>query len=181
MNTFLWGMLPYACITLLIGGTIWRYRHDQFGWTTRSSQLYESKILKIASPMFHFGLLFVIMGHFMGLVIPKSWTDAIGFSQHAYHTLAMGGGLVAAVATVLGLAGLVYRRRTTAEVFSATTRNDKLMYVVLVAAIVFGMIATLTPYLRSCSSIGVALGSMWRDSSSRSCAITGLKLAPWSS
>ena len=143
MNTFLWGMLPYACITLLIGGTIWRYRYDQFGWTTRSSQLYESKILKIASPMFHFGLLFVIMGHFMGLVIPKSWTDAIGFSQHAYHTLAMGGGLVAAVATVLGLAGLVYRRRTTAEVFSATTRNDKVMYIFLFGVIILGTCATI--------------------------------------
>lgn len=143
MNTFLWGMLPYACLTLLIGGTIWRYKYDQFGWTTRSSQLYESRILKIASPLFHFGILMVVAGHFMGLVIPKSWTDAIGFSQHEYHMLAMGGGLVAGAATLVGLAMLVYRRRTTRRVFDATTTNDKTMYVFLVAAILLGLCATL--------------------------------------
>ncbi|MEL4359115.1 MULTISPECIES: respiratory nitrate reductase subunit gamma [unclassified Luteococcus] len=143
MNTFLWGMLPYACVTLLIGGTIWRYQNDQFGWTTRSSQLYESTLLKIASPLFHFGILAVAAGHFMGLVIPKSWTDAIGFSQHNYHLLAMGGGLVAAAATIIGLVMLIWRRRTTGEVFNATTTNDKAMYVFLAAAIILGTCATL--------------------------------------
>ncbi|MFV4197428.1 respiratory nitrate reductase subunit gamma, partial [Mycobacterium tuberculosis] len=28
----------------------WRYRYDKFGWTTRSSQLYESRLLSIGSP-----------------------------------------------------------------------------------------------------------------------------------
>ncbi|HIW30369.1 MAG TPA: respiratory nitrate reductase subunit gamma [Candidatus Luteococcus avicola] len=143
MNAFLWGMLPYACITLLIGGTIWRYKYDQFGWTTRSSQLYESRILKIASPLFHFGLLMVIGGHVLGLVIPKRWTDAIGFSQHEYHMLALSAGLVAAALTLVGLAMLIYRRRTVGEVFNATTANDKVMYVFLSAALVMGTLATL--------------------------------------
>ncbi|WP_420175879.1 respiratory nitrate reductase subunit gamma [Luteococcus sp. OSA5] len=143
MDTFLWGMLPYACVTLLIGGTIWRYKYDQFGWTTRSSQLYESKLLKIASPLFHFGIIFVAIGHFMGLVIPKAWTDAVGISQHTYHLVALGGGLAAGIATLLGLVVLIWRRRTTGEVFSATTVNDKVMYIFLAAAIVLGICATL--------------------------------------
>ncbi|HEY3001772.1 MAG TPA: respiratory nitrate reductase subunit gamma, partial [Kribbellaceae bacterium] len=29
--------------------SVWRYRYDKFGWTTRSSQLYESRLLRIAS------------------------------------------------------------------------------------------------------------------------------------
>lgn len=143
MNSFLWAMLPYACFTLLVGGTIWRYKYDQFGWTTRSSQLYESKILKIASPMFHLGILMAIAGHFMGLVIPKSWTDAIGFKQHYYHLLAMGGGLVAAAMIIVGLVMLIYRRRTVGEVFNATTVNDKVMYLFLGGAITLGTLATL--------------------------------------
>ena len=44
-------------LQLAFGGLFWRYRYDQFGWTTRSSQLYESTLLRIASPLFHFGLL----------------------------------------------------------------------------------------------------------------------------
>ncbi len=53
LDIFLWGVLPYVVVVILLGGTIWRYRYDQFGWTTRSSQLYESRILKVASPVFH--------------------------------------------------------------------------------------------------------------------------------
>ena len=42
-----------------------------------------------------------------------------------------------------GVAVLVYRRRTTCPVFRATTANDKLMYLFLVAAIVAGLATTL--------------------------------------
>lgn len=143
IDIFLWGVLPYLVAFTLVAGTIWRYKYDQFGWTTRSSQLYESKLLRIASPMFHYGLFVVLMGHLMGLLIPKAWTDLV-VSQETYHEVALWAGTAAGVATLVGIALLIYRRRTTGPVFLATTRNDKLMYVVLVAAIVLGMVATLT-------------------------------------
>ena len=72
VDVALWGVLPYIAIVLLVGGTIWRYRYDRFGWTTRSSQLYESRLLRIGSPLFHFGLIFVVVGHIGGLVVPES-------------------------------------------------------------------------------------------------------------
>jgi len=143
VDILLWGALPYVVALVLVGGTIWRYRYDQFGWTTRSSQLYESRLLRIGSPMFHFGILVVLGGHLMGLLIPKAWTDLV-VSQETYHLVALTAGTIAGVATLVGIALLIYRRRTTGPVFLATTNNDKLMYVLLVAAIVFGMIATLT-------------------------------------
>ena len=143
MDLLLWGVLPYLVALTLIAGLAWRYKYDQFGWTTRSSQLYESRLLRIASPMFHFGLLVVLAGHVMGLLIPKAWTDLI-VTQETYHAVALGAGTLAGIATLVGIGLLIYRRRTVGPVFLATTRNDKLMYVVLVAAIVLGMIATLT-------------------------------------
>ncbi|PRC58567.1 respiratory nitrate reductase subunit gamma, partial [Mycobacterium sp. ITM-2017-0098] len=85
----------------------------------------------IGSPMFHFGILVVIAGHIIGLVIPESWTTAIGLSDHAYHVQARVLGAIAGVTTLTGIALLVYRRRTTGPVFSATTVNDKVMYAVL--------------------------------------------------
>ena len=143
VDLLLWGVLPYVVIAVLVGGTIWRWRYDQFGWTTRSSQLYESRLLRLGSPLFHFGILVVLVGHVIGLVIPKSWTDAVGLSQEAYHVQALVLGAVAGFCTLVGVAILVYRRRTTGPVFMATTRNDKAMYVVLVAAIVAGLATTL--------------------------------------
>ncbi|RTL69074.1 MAG: respiratory nitrate reductase subunit gamma [Pseudonocardiaceae bacterium] len=142
-DVLLWGVLPYVTVAVLVLGTIWRYRYDRFGWTTRSSELYESRLLRIGSPLFHFGLLVVIIGHVIGLLIPKSWTDGVGLSQEVYHVQALALGALAGFCTLVGVGILVYRRRTTGPVFSATTRNDKLMYVVLVAAIVAGLATTL--------------------------------------
>lgn len=139
MSRFLFGILPYICLAIFVVGHVWRYRYDKFGWTTRSSQLYEDKLLRIGSPLFHFGMLGVIGGHVIGLLIPQSWTDAIGLSRHAYHVLALVGGIPAGLAAVAGLAILIYRRRTSGPVFSATTRNDKAMYAVLTAVIVLGI------------------------------------------
>jgi len=124
-------------------GTWWRYRYDKFGWTTRSSQMYESKLLLIGSPLFHFGSLMVIVGHVMGLLIPASWTDALGMSNHLYHLQAVLLGAPAGFATLLGIGLLIYRRRTHGPVFRATTRNDKLMYLALVCALVAGLSCTL--------------------------------------
>jgi nitrate reductase gamma subunit len=143
MNILLWAVLPYVTIAILVVGSIWRYRYDKFGWTTRSSQLYESRLLRIGSPLFHFGILVVIIGHFIGLVIPESWTSSAGLSEDAYHVQALALGGIAGSCTLVGIAILVYRRRTTGPVFMATTRNDKTMYVVLVAAIVAGLSTTL--------------------------------------
>src|SRR5213594_2065901 len=56
------------------GAAYWRYRYDKFGWTTRSSQLYERRLLRLGSPMFHFGILLVALGHIGGLLIPEAWT-----------------------------------------------------------------------------------------------------------
>lgn len=138
----LWVVIPYVCLAVFVLGHAWRYRYDKFGWTTRSSQLYESALLRIGSPLFHFGILVVIAGHVIGLLIPQSWTEAIGMSQHVYHVQAITLGSIAGLATLTGVGILIYRRRTTGPVFTATTKNDKLMYVVLVLALVAGVATT---------------------------------------
>ena len=89
LGEIFWDVVPYVTLAIVIVGTWWRYRYDKFGWTTRSSQLYESRLLRIGSPMFHFGILVVIFGHVIGLLIPESWTDAMGLSHHAYHVQAV--------------------------------------------------------------------------------------------
>lgn len=139
VDILLWVVFPYVCLTVFVVGHIWRYQYDKFGWTTRSSQLYENRLLRLGSPLFHFGILFVLGGHVMGLGIPKSWTEAVGISESAYHFMAVSLGAVAGFCTVVGMAILIYRRRTVGPVFSATTRMDKLMYVFLATVILLGL------------------------------------------
>ncbi len=143
MNTLLWVIVPYLALLTFVLGSLWRYRYDKFGWTTRSSQLYESAILRWGSPMFHFGVLLVLLGHIGGLLIPKSWTAAVGVDEHTYHLASAFLGTVAGLCTVIGMAILILRRRLVGPVFTATTRNDKGMYVVLASVLLLGLLATL--------------------------------------
>jgi nitrate reductase gamma subunit len=57
LDTFLWVVFPYICLTVFVVGHYWRYRYDKFDWTTRSSQLYEGRMLRLGSPLFHSGIL----------------------------------------------------------------------------------------------------------------------------
>jgi nitrate reductase gamma subunit len=143
VQILLWAVLPYVTIAVFVVGTIWRYRYDKFGWTTRSSQLYERRLIRIASPLFHIGILAVVVGHVIGLLIPESWTAAVGLQETSYHIMAVSLGAVSGFCTLVGITLLIYRRRTVGPVFSATTRNDKFMYVFLVAAICLGLITTM--------------------------------------
>ena len=144
---FLWTALPYASFLLLIAGLVWRYRSDQYGWTSRSSQWNESRILRWSSPLFHFGILFVAAGHVMGLLVPKDWTQAVGIPEHVYHLMAVIPGTAAGLMTLVGLGGLLYRRFVVKSVRLATTRNDKIMYVLLVLPICLGAWATISTQL----------------------------------
>lgn len=169
MTTLLWLTLPYVAFTSFLVGHVWRYRQDQFGWTTRSSQLYESRLLRLGSPMFHFGLLAVLGGHVMGVGIPASWTAAVGISEHAYHLVSVTAGTITGLVTCVGLAILLYRRFTVTAVRQSTSRGDKIMYTLLVAVIVTGMMntvganlfgggydyrATVSPWFRSLFTLG---------------------------
>jgi nitrate reductase gamma subunit len=145
MNTLdilLWAVVPYLAIASLVLGTVYRRRYDRFGWTTRSSQLYEHDILRWGSPMFHLGILLVLAGHVGGLLVPKSWTEAAGISESAYHAAAVGLGAAAGLLTVLGLAILIARRRLVGPVFTTTTRNDKSMYLLFTIVILLGLWTT---------------------------------------
>lgn len=141
-SLLLWTALPYVCLAVLVVGLVWRYRFDKFGWSTRSSQMYESRLMRIASPLFHYGIIAVFFGHVLGLLVPAAWTEAVGLDEHTYHLLTMPLSIVAGAATLVGFIALVYRRRTTAQVFQRTTANDKVMYLFLGSAILLGVAAS---------------------------------------
>ncbi len=138
----LWVVFPYIALASMIIGIIWRWRTDKFGWTTRSSETYERKWLRITSPLFHYGILLVILGHFAGLVIPQSWTSAMGVSEHLYHAVAVSLGSVAGILTIAGMVGLLIRRYVVKSVRFATSPSDIVMYVLLAAAVGLGAFAT---------------------------------------
>ncbi|WP_432493980.1 respiratory nitrate reductase subunit gamma [Kineococcus auxinigenes] len=143
LDVTLWIVVPYACLAVFAAGHAWRWRHDQFGWTTHTSQLLESRILRLGSPLFHLGAFGVIAGHAMGLLIPASVTEALHVPEHAYHLVAVWGGTVTGVAMVVGLLLLIARRFVVGgRVRRTTTAMDRVLYLALAAMVVLGMSAT---------------------------------------
>lgn len=143
-DVLLYAVLPYAAIAVFLVGSFWRYRTDQYGWGARSTQLLESRVLRYASVVFHLGVLAAIGGHVLGLLVPRSWTAAVGISDEAYHVIAVIGGIAAGGAVCVGFALLVYRRLRFPRVRVTTTRADVIVFALLALGIVTGMLATLT-------------------------------------
>ncbi len=138
-----WVVLPYVAVAIFLAGHAWRYRHDQFGWTSRSTQLLESRLLAWGSPLFHYGALAAIGGHVLGILVPPSATNAVGIHEHAYHLIAAIAGGVAGVATVVGFLILVYRRATVRRVAVTTSWLDLAAYGLLAVTIGLGVFETL--------------------------------------
>lgn len=137
-----WVAGPYVVTLAFLIGMVWRYKYDRYGWTSRSSQIYEGRLLRIGSPMFHTGILLALLGHIGGLVVPATLTARVGITEHAYHVVAVALGTVSGVLVVAGMAILIWRRRTDYRVFLATTAMDKAMYLVLGSVILLGMMNT---------------------------------------
>lgn len=142
VDLLLWVALPYVAMTVFVAGHVWRYRHDQFGWTTRSTQLLESRRLRPAILLFHLGLFAVLGGHVLGLLVPASLTERVGVSEDLYHGVSVTAGTLAGLAMLAGFVLLLVRRETDARVRATTTSVDRATYLLLGVMLVTGMYAT---------------------------------------
>jgi nitrate reductase gamma subunit len=141
MSTALWAVLPYIALTTFVLGHFWRYRTGKAGWTARSSQLHEQRLLRLGSPLFHYGILLALLGHAGGILVPATVARALGLPDHVYHAAAVALGGLSGSATVLGLAILSYRRLTVRAVTRAG--GDLLMYPLLAGTVLIGLGITL--------------------------------------
>ena len=142
LDTVLWVLLPYVALTSFVVGHVWRYRRDGYTWTARSTQLLERRLLLVGSVAFHLGMLGVIGGHVVGILVPDTWTRAVGISDGFYHWMAviLGGG--AGLLLCLGAIVLVYRRLRIDRIRATTLRSDWVMYPLLLVTILLSMVAT---------------------------------------
>ncbi|MGZ4462981.1 MAG: respiratory nitrate reductase subunit gamma [Gaiellaceae bacterium] len=142
-DLFVWLVLPYAAMVTFVVGHIWRYRHDKLGWTSRSTQLLENRMLPWGSVLFHYGALAVIAGHVLGILVPARATAALGVSEHAYHHLAGIAGSIAGAICLVGLVILAVRRLVNRRVRVTSSTSDIAVYALLGGMIALGLGQTL--------------------------------------
>jgi len=142
LDVLLWIAVPYVCLAVFAVGHAWRLRTGRLSWTTRSTQILESRLLRPGVLLFHGGLLAVIGGHVLGVLVPASATEAVGVDEHLYHTVSVAAGTTAGTAMTAGFLLLLFRRTSVPRVRRTTTATDKLTYAVLGLVILTGMYAT---------------------------------------
>ncbi|MBT2217394.1 respiratory nitrate reductase subunit gamma [Virgibacillus dakarensis] len=137
-----WGVLPYIVLTIFIGGHIYRYQRDQFGWSTKSSEFLDKKSIRVGVQLFHWGILIVFGGHFLGLIVPVGLYNSLGISEHLYHTVALVFGIPAGIAAFIGLILLYWRRLTVKRIKATSSKGDWAVLFFLLLVIGSGLSAT---------------------------------------
>lgn len=140
---FLWVIFPYLSLVTFVLGHVYRYRYDQYGWTPKSSQILERRMLMWGVLLFHWGLLFVFGGHVMGLFVPIEVYRAMGVSDHNYHLLSLWAGSVVGVVALIGILLLNLRRWFIGRIRSNTETIKFVTDALLLVVILLGMAATI--------------------------------------
>ena len=106
----IFGIMPYAALTILVVGSIARYDRDPFTWKSSSSQLLRRKQLFWGSILFHVGIITVFFGHLIGLFTPVWVLDALGIPYWLKQWMAVLIGGPAGIAALIGSSLLLHRR-----------------------------------------------------------------------
>jgi nitrate reductase gamma subunit len=134
---FVW--YPYVCLSSFIFGSIIRFDREQYTWKAGSSQLLRRRQLFWGSNLFHFGILFLLVGHTVGLLTPKAiYTLFVTPAQK--QLLAIWAGGVAGAICFIGLSLLLHRRLFDMRVRQTSTYMDLAVLIILWIQLALGLI-----------------------------------------
>jgi nitrate reductase gamma subunit len=137
-NTILFGLYPYVAAMVCLVGCWARYDREQYSWKAGSSQVLRTKGMRIASNAFHVGVLFVLAGHFVGLLMPESIYHHV-ISTPNKQLLAMVSGGVFGALCFVGMTMLIVRRFTDERVRASSSFSDNLVLVLLYIQLILGL------------------------------------------
>ena len=138
LNMFLFDIYPYICGTVFLVGSWMRYDYGQYSWRAGSSQIMEKKLLRIASPLFHVGILGIIAGHAFGMLTPH-WMYESFLPVPVKQQMAMWAGGACGVLTLIGGLMLVYRRLSNDRVRATSSFGDIMIIILLVVQCALGL------------------------------------------
>lgn len=162
LNFLLFGVYPYVALAICLIGSWARFDLSQYTWKTGSSQMLSNKGMRMASNMFHIGILFILAGHFVGLLTPHSVYHHV-ISTENKQLLAMVSGGIFGVICLVGLVMLIHRRMTEPRVRASSSTSDILILWVLLAQLLLGLMTIVASTKHMDGSVMVMLGN-WAQS-----------------
>lgn len=139
LNMFFFDIYPYLAGAVFLVGSWLRYDYGQYTWRASSSQMLDRKGMQLASNLFHLGILGVFAGHFLGMLTPH-WMYEAFLPIAVKQKMAMIGGGVCGVLTLVGGALLLKRRLFNPRIRATSSAADILIISLLVIQCVLGLL-----------------------------------------
>jgi nitrate reductase gamma subunit len=139
VHNFLFNVYPYICLAVFLMGSLARFDRDQYTWKSDSSQLLRAGQLRWGSNLFHIGILFLFMGHTVGLLTPHFIYEPF-ITPAQKQLLAIVAGGVAGTLCFVGLTMLLHRRIADPRIRLTSHRTDLAILIILWVQLVLGLI-----------------------------------------
>lgn len=143
LQTFLFGIYPYIALVVAILGTWARFDLSQYSWKAHSSQMLRKKNMRLASNLFHVGIIVVLLGHLFGMLTPHFIYETFISAAHKQILAVVVGGIAGVVCWV-GMVMLMWRRFTDDRISNTSSFSDKLVLVLLFIQLNLGLISIFT-------------------------------------
>ena len=138
VQTFLFNVYPYICLTVFFMGSLARFDRDQYTWKSDSSQLLRAGQLRWGSNLFHVGILFLFFGHTVGMLTPHFVYEPF-MTAGAKQILAMVSGGIFGVFGFIGVSLLLHRRLTDPRIRATSKTSDIVLLWLLWAQFALGL------------------------------------------
>lgn len=146
-NSFLFNYLPHIAVMLLIFGVIARFVFRNQTIHAKSSQFLEdNKTLRYSLMLFHWGILFVLVGHFLGLFTPR-WMYEWFMSVETKRWIAIIAGSFFGLCAFVGILSLFFRRINHERIKINSSWGDIAIELILSVQILLGLSSTATTFV----------------------------------
>ncbi|QWA13309.1 respiratory nitrate reductase subunit gamma [Sodalis ligni] len=139
LNAFFFDIYPYIAGAVFLIGSWIRYDYGQYSWRAGSSQILDKKGMRLASNLFHIGILGIFFGHLFGLLTPH-WVYELFLSVALKQKLAMGAGGICGLLTLAGGGLLLKRRLLNPRVRANSSFGDIMILTLLVVQVCLGLL-----------------------------------------
>ncbi len=138
LNHFLFGVYPYIALAIFLLGSLIRFDRDQYTWKSDSSQLLKAGQLRLGSNLFHIGVLFLFVGHTIGMLTPHFVYELFISAGHKQLMAMVSGGL-AGVLGFIGVSLLLHRRLTEPRIRINSKTSDIVLLALLWLQLALGL------------------------------------------
>ena len=137
LDNFFLIALPYIAFALFLVGSIYRYKYKKFQVSSLSSQFLENKKLFWGSVPFHWGVLFIFLGHLIALCFPQS---ILAWNSKPVRLLILEiSAFIFGISMLVGIINLFIRRYSTPRLRNVMNRMDLVVYLLLIFQTFMGL------------------------------------------